>query len=220
MSVLNPTPSAIDAETERLAYENFARHGSAPTYRDILVHLYEEWHEFNRRYFAGQLRVPHLAIGRTSPRRFSECSLTTNYGGAIGITLREGIAFGTQTRVVRQPWPSEGLTRFLGDILLGESVKQFVLEVDGVTEEAYGGYGPRYAAKANEIGETLGRPADGVTEGWASRSRRSGRGRCARMATTWTPSGSPTSRWPGSVRQRRTPATQCRQSTSISSTSW
>jgi hypothetical protein len=53
---------------------------------------------------------------------------------------------------------AEGLLRFTDDLLLSGTVKQFVLEVRGATEEGYGGYGPRFAAEATRIGESLGLP--------------------------------------------------------------
>jgi hypothetical protein len=140
VSALNsttPLPILLDADAERLAYETFARTGAASNYRDLLAHLYARWHEFNTTYFDGKLRPPHIGIGRTAPRRMSHCRATTNYGGALDITIAEGIAFGTNTRVIRVPWPAEGVNRFLNDLLIGETVKQYVMEVRGLTEAGY-----------------------------------------------------------------------------------
>jgi hypothetical protein len=157
MSVLMPT-NLDPLDAERLSYENFARTYSAPEYRDLLVHLYATWHEFNDVYFEGGLRVPHISIGRTTPRRMSHCQRNTSYGAQLDITISASVAFGTNTRLVRNPWPSQGLMRFLDDLVLAETVKQSVLELQGHDEEGYGGYGPRYATEATRIGRTIGLP--------------------------------------------------------------
>lgn len=157
MSASNPT-AAEPSEVERADYETFARNHAVPDYRVPIDHAYAFWHGSNDTHFEGQLRSPHMEIGRTPPRRFSTCRLTTNYGGSTAITIAERIAFGTDTRIVRDPWPSQGLIRFLDDLVLAEQVKQFVLEVRGETEDGYGGYGPLFCAEANRIGATLGLP--------------------------------------------------------------
>lgn len=159
MSVLNPkvpdTPDPVSAE--RLAYEQFAREHSDPEYRSMFVDLYREWHVFNHKHFGGRLRVAHLAIGRTSPRRLSMCRRTTNYGGMLCITLNEGVAFGTNGHVVRH-LGGPGWRRFMGDLLLAETVVQAVRELENDEEEGYDGYGPRFVAHANRIGRELGLP--------------------------------------------------------------
>ena len=167
-------------ETERRAHEEFARTHAAPEYRGLLAHQYAQWHEYNTTFFGGKLKVPHIGIGRTHARRFSECRLTTNYGGAMDITLAERVAFGPPDRVVREPWPAEGAGRFLDDLLLGETVKQFVLEIHGNTEDGYGGYGPRFAAEATRIGPLVGLPAGEVMA-----RRRSHLGRGGPVAAFW-----------------------------------
>jgi hypothetical protein len=159
MSDSNLTTLADPMESERDSHALFARTHAAPAYRTLLDELYVRWERFNREYFDGQLRLPHLSLGPTSARRFSHCRLTTTYGGRLDITLSEAIAFGTNTRVVRQAWPAEGSARFLTDLLLGETVKQHVLEVRGETEGGYGGYGPLYAAEATRIGQQIGLPS-------------------------------------------------------------
>ena len=144
--------------TERELREAFARQHAALEYRDMLDGRYAAWHRLNADHFGSTLRVPHIGIGRVAPRRFSQCRLTTDYGGAIDITISEAIAFGTNRQVVRAGYPAEGLVRFLNDLLLGETVRQQCLESLGADEASFGGYGPRYAAEATRIGVALGLP--------------------------------------------------------------
>jgi hypothetical protein len=167
-------------DLERLAYQDFARNHAVPEYRGFLDHLYGEWHECNDHFFDGSLRAPHIGIGRTHPRRFSECRLTTDHGGTIAITLSERIAFGIDSRIVRRPWPAAGLIRLLDDLLVAETVKQSVLELRGSTEDGYGGYGQLFAAEATRIGPLIGLP-----EGEVLARRRGYRGRGAPVAASW-----------------------------------
>lgn len=158
MSELIPTPPPDPTDVERVRYEAFARQDAAEQYRHRIDRLYAVWHGYNRDHFGGRLTPPHISIGRTAPRRFGQCRLTTNYGGRIDLTLSEAVVFATNRAVVRREFPAAGYLRFEDDLLLGETVKQFVLEADGHTEDGYGGYGPRFAAHATRVGETLGLP--------------------------------------------------------------
>lgn len=152
------TPPADPTEIERHAYEAFARTHAAPEYRTRLRRLYDLWRHDNAVHFGGRLATPHISIGLTAARRFCDCRLTTDYGGAINLVLADRVVFGTDRRIVRSPYPAEGLIRFEDDLLLGATVKQYVLEVLGTDEDGWGGYGPRYAAEATRIGAALGLP--------------------------------------------------------------
>lgn len=156
MSALIPTPAReVDPlDAERVAHEQFSRAHSLPEYRTLLAARYREWHGYNATFFGGRLRTPHIAIGRTSPRRFSMCQRTTNYGGALCITLNDRILFGRRHRVVKNR--GEGWGRFVADLLLAETVCQAVRELEDDDEEGYDGYGPRFVAHANRVGEALG----------------------------------------------------------------
>jgi hypothetical protein len=158
LSVLNPTPRPDPVVVERAANVRFGCTHAAPRFREALIRLHRCYAEINRDHFDGRLVTPHLSIGRTSPRRNSQCRRTTNYGGQIDITLSEGVVFGTSPMILR-PSPSAGYLRYERDLLLGETAKQRVLEELGTDEEGYGGYGPLYAAEATRIGEQLGLPA-------------------------------------------------------------
>ena len=189
-SILTP-PDPVAAE--RLAHREFSTEHAAESYRGRLARMYDAWEGFNRAHFGGRLSAPHLSIGRTAPRRFSQCRPTTNYGGRIDITLSEAVVFGTNRTVVRREYPAAGYVRFEDDLLLGETVKQYVLEVEGHTEEGYGGYGPRFAALATRIGETLGLPA-------VPARRRGSRGSGLPVAAFWPWAFRPDGYYRGDVR--------------------
>jgi hypothetical protein len=176
----NQTAAIDPLGAERRAYEIFARHHTTLEYRDLLSDKYAEWHQSNERFFENRLVVPHIGIGQTHARRFSHCRQTTNYGGSLEITLSERIAFGTDRRIVVEAWPSLGVRRFLSDLLLGETVKQSILEGTGNTEDGYGGYGPLFAAEATRIGPMIGLP-----EGEVMARRRGYRGRGEPVAAFW-----------------------------------
>lgn len=193
VSGLNPTPSPDPAEAERGRYEEFARGYSAEQYRSRIDRLYEVWHGLNRALFGGRLSTPHVSIGRTAPRRFSQCRPTTNYGGRIDITLSEAVVFATNRSVVRREYPAVGYVRFEDDLLLGETVKQYVLEMDGDTEEGYGGYGPRFAAHATRLGADMGLAA-------VAARRRGPRGAGLPVAAFWPWAFRPDGYYLGDVR--------------------
>ena len=74
---------------------------------------------------------------------------------------------GTDRRLVRTDDPDAlGVMRLINDRLLGEMVKQLVMEVHGSLEEGWDGYGPLYAREATRIGAQMGRtdPAAGLPE--------------------------------------------------------
>ncbi len=172
--ILTPDP----VRAERLANRQFVREHAEPEYRHRLARWQDVWDGYNRRFFDGRLTAPHLNIGRCAPRRFSQCRLTTGYGGQTEITLAERVVFATDRALVRREYPAEGYVRFECDLLLGETVKQFVLEVGETTEDGYGGYGPRFAAEATRIGAELGLPT-------VQARRRGHRGSAVPVAAFW-----------------------------------
>jgi hypothetical protein len=150
------TPASHDEE--RHAYADFAsRHGEAQ-YRAPLAALYSDWDRFNKDFFAGRLLEPHLAFGRTAPRSLGHCELTTGYGGKLQITINDGLVIAPHREWVASPWPAEGLRRFVADLLLRFTVRQFVMEVQGAKEAGYRGFGPLFAKEANRISLILRLP--------------------------------------------------------------
>jgi hypothetical protein len=154
-------------EIERESREEFSRHHAALSFRNRFDRLYPRWRENNAFYFENRLTVPRLSIGLTSSRRFSETRLNTDYGARTNIVFNERVMFGTDRRLIRTDDPeAPGLLRFIDDRLLGEMVKEFVMEVHGSLEESWDGYGPLYAREATRIGVLMGQidPADGLPE--------------------------------------------------------
>jgi hypothetical protein len=144
-------------EEERQAHAEFASRHAEEAYRWRPAELYAAWREINAEFFSGQLRIPHLALGRTAARSLGHCSATTDYGGTIQITLHADLVFGHNADWVVHPWPpARGTCRFILDLLLRQTVRQYALEVLGAKESGYRGFGPQFVAQANRVGAALG----------------------------------------------------------------
>ena len=154
-------------EIERVSHEEFSRYHAAGPYKNRFNRLYPRWYENNSVYFEGQLTAPRISIGLTTSRRFSETRINTDYGAPTNIVFSERLTFGTDRRLVLTDDPDAlGVLRLIDDRLLGEMVKQFVMEVHGSLEESWDGYGPLYAREATRIGALMGQndPAAGLPE--------------------------------------------------------
>jgi hypothetical protein len=143
-------------QQERHDYALFASEHSEEDYRLRLARLYASWRRYNQEFFAGQMVEPHLVLGWTAPRSLGRCSRTTGYGARVQISLNDRLAFGSKPEWVVQPWPAEGIGRFLDDLLMRLTVRQFLLEVRQEEEPGYRGFGPLFVAEANRIGARLG----------------------------------------------------------------
>jgi hypothetical protein len=86
------------------------------------------------------------------------------------IKLRPSLLNGTHPKVHGD---AEGCWRFVADVLLHEALHQWQTEVAGDDEDSYHGHGPKFTAKANEIGAALGLPAVVVRNRRGSRLPRS-----------------------------------------------
>jgi hypothetical protein len=143
-------------EEERQAYAEFASLHAEDDYRTRLAELYASWRDFNDRFFEVRLLEPHLTIGRTAPRSLGHCAKTTDYGGKVAVTLNAGLVFGTNRDWVIHRWPpAEGTRRFIENLLLRLTVRQFISEVSGDDEPGYRGFGPKFVRHANRIGKEL-----------------------------------------------------------------
>ena len=137
----------------------YSLHHADPRFRHRFNQLIPKWGENNASYFSNRLTPPRFSIGLTTSKRFSETRLNSDYGAPVTIELSERAAFGTDRNLVRtNDLDAPGLLRFLDDRLLGEMVKQFVIEIHGSFEEDWDGYGPLYAREATRIGAQLGLP--------------------------------------------------------------
>ena len=70
--------------------------------------------------------------------------------------IRPSLLEGTHPRVHGHPL---GCIRFTADVLLHESIHQYMLEVAGNPEPSYHGHGPGFTAWCNLIGAAYGLPA-------------------------------------------------------------
>jgi len=156
LNVTRPAPTNV-LDAERRRYLRFATKHAEPVYRELLDDLYCTWRRFNNRFYDGQLKPPHITVGRVPPRSFAFCKQLTDWGSQLQMTISEAIALGRH-RVVMNPWPALGARRFLQDVLLHESVHQFHYEVTGKTESGSRGHGRHFAEKCNEIGQVISLP--------------------------------------------------------------
>ena len=163
---------------ERRRQREFAMEHAEPEYRTPLQRLHQDWTDWNVTHFGGKLVEPHIGFGRTAPRSLGHCSPTTKYGGRLDITLNEGLFFGPNRDWIIHPLPAEGASRFVEDLLLRFTVRQYVLEVEGTDEPGYRGFGPVFTREANRIGLALllppvtarhrptGDPDEPLASGW------------------------------------------------------
>lgn len=142
---------------ERRRFVDFASHHANPGHRAVLADLYRFWWKANRQHFEIRLIEPHITLGVTGPRVLGFCSPTTDWGSDLQITLNEKLVFGGH-RVTINPWPAEGLRKFVLDVLLHEMIHQYQYEVEGNAEAGYRGHGPEFCKKCKKIGEKLGLP--------------------------------------------------------------
>lgn len=127
--------------------------------------LYDLWEEWNDAFFEG--RMIYSLIQLTDPGQTHRYGCCSTYSGLAGIRsiikIRRSILDGTLRDLCKGTKDPEGLRRFLEDVLLHEMVHQWHFEVTGQTDASYGGHGPAFSAKANEIGTRLGLPPVGRT---------------------------------------------------------
>jgi hypothetical protein len=152
---------------ERQNHAKFACHWAEPEFRAPLAAMYECWVNANQTYFDGQLLEPHMEFGRTAPASIGHCERHTGYGGRLLMTFNRGLMTTTDKdnkpvpanlNWLRNPWPASGVNKFLNDLVLRFTIRQFVLEVKDSDEAGYRGYGPLFQREANRIGISLGLP--------------------------------------------------------------
>jgi hypothetical protein len=146
-------------DRERDEHADWSRKHSPTAYRAWMEHLYSQWERDNTAYFHGALKRPHLAFGVTPPRSLWRFKPRTGNGAPVHFLFNERLMFPAdldQTREwVSETW-SEGHRRFVEDALLSLTVRQQVHEVEGIDEETYRGFGPRFLYHANRIGPEIG----------------------------------------------------------------
>jgi hypothetical protein len=111
--------------------------------------LYAHFDAMNAAHFDGKLDRPLILVTQAGSARTKGDYIT-----------RDAHGFESRIRIA----PS---TMFRGelyalDVLTHEMIHAWAHECDGDTEKGYRGHGPKFAAKCNEIGESLGLPRVGV----------------------------------------------------------
>ncbi len=131
--------------------------------------LYQAFDEFNEAHFDGKLGAPLILV-------------TPPSGARAWGDYAERDVHGLRSTIRIAPSSYRHGRRFAIDVLLHEMVHAYQSEVDRQTEPGYRGHGPRFAAKCNEIGRTLGLPEVGV-------KRRRGLPDCAQWPVCVRPAG-------------------------------
>ena len=110
---------------------------------DLARMLIDLFDALNATYFEGRLAAPVVLIAATSsPRALGDYNAHDPNGIESRIRIAPGVA--------------EVGASFAADVLLHEMIHAWCAEVEQDTERGYKGHGPKFAAKCNEIGRTLG----------------------------------------------------------------
>lgn len=157
-AALVKTPHPMDrSAVESMRYVDFAIQDAHKKYRPVLIEGYNAWQEFNVTYFSEQLTPPHLSIDFTPPNKLGLFKTLTGYGGRNRITIDERIVTGRR-KFVKKAWPAPGNRLFFRDILLQQTVLQYLAEVKGFDDEENGKYGEACADVCSRLGECMGLP--------------------------------------------------------------
>jgi hypothetical protein len=138
----------------RLDYWQWIETNADPASRDHLLRLRDHWHDVNAKYFDGVMTLPYITLTEPSePKTYGQCCAVSSWGSRLEIKLRPSLLDGTHPHIRNT---GEGAFRFVADVLTHETIHQWAIEVTGATEDSYHGHGPAFAAKANEMGASLG----------------------------------------------------------------
>jgi len=156
VSKLDRTPLPERDADLRQRIRDYARdHGERYSAR-----LFDLWDKWNERYFDALMTPALILLDEPgSPTLYGQCSLYSGLAGCrCQIQLRPSILAGTLRDLRHGSRNPEGLRRFLEDVLLHEMIHQYHFEITGDDDASYGGHGPAFSGKANEIGEELALP--------------------------------------------------------------
>ena len=145
------------ATVEAMRFVDYVLNDAHEQYRRVLRDLYHAWQEFNEEHFEERLKVPHLTIANGPPRALGFFKSITDYGSRTQITVDARIV-AARRRFVKLPWPAEGTVLFVRDILLHESVHQYLAEIEHFPDNENGKHGEAFADVCNRIGRKKGLP--------------------------------------------------------------
>jgi hypothetical protein len=152
-----PLPVVDRANLEATRFVDFVLNDAHENYQPVLCEFYHDWQQFNEEHYQERLKVPHLTIANGPPRAFGFFKSLTDYGGRTQITIDARILSGRR-RFVKKPWPAEGNVLFVRDILLHETVHQYLAEVGHFDDKENGKHGEAFADVCNRIGRAQGLP--------------------------------------------------------------
>lgn len=147
--------SSPDTEFRGQWWEFVLTHGS-PWHRDHLRHLFDLWEQWNSKFYDSKLIAPYLLLAEpVEPKVYGDTSSVSGFGGRCQIRIRPSLLAGTHPQIDPEA-PRGGRMRFCEDVLLHEMVHQWQQEgPDPDRARGYGGHGPSFRDKANEIGGQL-----------------------------------------------------------------
>jgi hypothetical protein len=145
------------ADEESMRFVDFVRTHAHELYRLPLEELYVTWQGFNEQFFEERLKLPHLTIASGPPRALGFFKTLTDYGGRTQITIDARIV-AARRKFVNEPWPAEGTRLFVHDILLHETVHQYLAEVEHHDDQENAKHGEAFTDVCNRIGKTMGLP--------------------------------------------------------------
>lgn len=141
----------------RESFKVFVLNDAEEWYRDHLGRLYDQWENYNQRFFGGEMVTPYIMFSAPGfAQALGDCSEISAFGGRSQIRLRESVLTGRHRLVRPEEEYKEGRFRYVADIVLHEMVHQWQQEVTGKKELSYKGHGPTFRDKCNEIGRELG----------------------------------------------------------------
>jgi hypothetical protein len=141
----------------RQDFEAFVLSHPRAKHRAFLSRFYASWAHWNRRHYSRRLVTPYLLLAEpSSPQASGDYSTISCFGGHGQIRLRPPLLFGGHRLVRKGEQFAEGRLRFVEDVLLHETIRQWQHETIGNLESGYHGHGPLFAGKCNEIGAKLG----------------------------------------------------------------
>ena len=138
-------------------FEKFVRAEPNNAFRVFVVRLYDKYWQFNEKYFSGELFIPtYITLANPKGNQVLGCySSISAWGGSSEIRIRQSI-FEREHKAVKYLKDSDGVDRYIFDILLHEMVHQYQYEITYCPEESYHGHGPAFRDQCNRISDLLG----------------------------------------------------------------
>ena len=152
-------PLAPEEIAHRKGFWEFVETHGAPWHKQHLGRLLGLWRQWNQEFYDSSLVEPYVLLNEpVAPNVYGSCARISGFGGRSQICIRPSLLTGTHRDTRSEDVYAEGRFLLVADVLLHESIHQWLQEEVGDPEDAYHGHGPLFRDKANEIGERLGLP--------------------------------------------------------------